>query len=86
MLADLVLTVIVVCLDNFDEFREVGAVTGIDLCQCNGGAGLAANQCSQARLALDNAVWDTHFAAQSWQEQDNLNEGKQKNAQILVQC
>lgn len=31
------------------------------------------HQSAQSSLALDDAVWDTHLAAQSWQEDDELN-------------
>lgn len=32
------------------------------------------HQSAQSSFALDDAVWDAHLAAQSWQEDDELEE------------
>lgn len=72
---DLVLALVVVHLDGVHDLREVGAVGDVHLRQGDGRAGLAADQQSQARLALDDAVWHAHFAAQGGQEEDNLGRG-----------
>lgn len=71
---DLVVTFIVVGLDGFDKLGQVCAVSVLDVLQSDGGAGLAVDEASQARLALDDAVWDSHLAAQGWQEQDQLKD------------
>lgn len=73
MFTDLITSIIEVCLDDFDEFRQVGPIGGFDLCECNGRACLATDQCTQTCFALHNAVWNAHFAAQGWQKEDNFN-------------
>lgn len=42
------------------------------LCEGNWSACLSVHQSAQSGLALDDAVWDTHLAAKSWQENDEL--------------
>ena len=42
--------------------------------QSNAGASLAMNQATQTSLALDDAIGDSHLAAQSRQEQNDLRE------------
>lgn len=76
--ADFVVAFIVVGLDGFDELGQVGAVSVLDVLQSDGGAGLAVDEASQARLALDDAVWDSHLAAQGGQEQNQLKRRKKK--------
>lgn len=44
----------------------------VDLCEGNRRARLSVHQPAQSGLALDDAVWDTHLAAESWQENDEL--------------
>lgn len=44
----------------------------VDLCEGNWRARLSVHQSAQSGLALDDTVWDTHLAAQSWQENDEL--------------
>lgn len=72
MTSDLVAPVVVVGLDGLDELVEVGAVSGVDLGQGEGRAGLAAHQPTQARFALHDAVGDSHLTAESRQEQHQL--------------
>lgn len=70
--ADFVVAFIVVGLDGLDKLGQVCAISILDVLQSDGGAGLAVDETSQARLALDDAVWDSHLAAQGWQEQNQL--------------
>ena len=37
------------------------------------GGGLPSADSAETRLVLDNAVWDSHLSAQSWQEHNQLN-------------
>lgn len=73
MTTDFVRSVIVVNLNGINDLGEVDTVSGIDLAQGNGGAGLAADKQSQTGFALDDAIWDSHFAAQGRQEENDLN-------------
>lgn len=73
---DFVVAFVVVGLDGLDDLSEVGAVRVVNVLQCDDCAGLAVYQLSQARLALDDAVWNAHFTAQCWEEEDQLEEIK----------
>lgn len=75
---DLVLALVVVHLDGVHNLGEVGAIGRVDLRQSDGRAGLATDEQSEARLALDDAVWDAHFAAQRRQEENDLNKKKRE--------
>lgn len=44
----------------------------VDLCEGNRRARLSVHQPAQSGLALDDTVWDTHLAAESWQENNEL--------------
>lgn len=44
----------------------------VDLCEGNWCARLSVHQPAQSGFALDDAVWDTHLAAESWQENNEL--------------
>lgn len=70
--ADLIGTVVVVSFDGLHQLGEIGTIRVVDLGQGNSGACLAVHQSSETSLALDDAVWDAHFAAQGWQKEDNL--------------
>lgn len=73
VLSHLVVTLVEVGLADLDNLAQRSLVLSVDGCQSHAGEGLAANNLSQAGLTLDNAVWDTHLFAQSWQVDDNLN-------------
>lgn len=72
--SDFIASVIVIGLDGFNEFIEARTVTGINLCQCNCGAGLATNEESKTRFAFYDTVWYTHFSAKSWEVQHQLQQ------------
>ena len=63
----------VVGLDSRDQGSELGLVLGTGLGESESGGGLLVDDCSETGLALDNAVWDTHLAAESGQPDDNLD-------------
>jgi hypothetical protein len=69
-LADLVL---VVGLDGRHELGELGLVLRLDLTECENSRGLATDDGAETGLALDNDVRDTHLAAESGQEDDELD-------------
>lgn len=70
---DLVRSLVVVHLDGINDLGEVHTVTGVHLAEGDGRAGLAADEQSQAGFALDDAIWDSHFAAQGGQEEDHFD-------------
>lgn len=73
VLSHLVVTLVEVGLADLDNLAQRSLVLSVDGCQSHAGECLAANNLSQAGLTLDNAVWDAHLFAQSWQVDDNLN-------------
>lgn len=71
--ADLIGTLVVVGVDGLNQLAQGGAVLGVDVGQSDAGAVLQADETTKSGLALDNAVWDAHTAAQSWQKENDLN-------------
>jgi hypothetical protein len=69
----LLVLVCVTLLDGGDEFGKLGLVLGADLGESEDGSGLLVDDCPKTSLALDDGVWDTHLAAESWQENDQLD-------------
>lgn len=63
----------VVSVDGGDEGGETRLVLITDLGEGNGGGGLLVDEGTETRLALDNAVGDTHLAAESRKPEDELN-------------
>lgn len=45
-----------------------------NVCECQARASLAVHKGAQTGLALHDAVWDAHFAAESGQEQHQLEQ------------
>jgi len=76
VLPDLFSPLVEIGLDGFNKFVQAGAILGIDIGDGNAGSGLAANNPSKASLVLDNAVGDTHLAAQGGEEQHQLKKTK----------
>lgn len=72
VLAELLVALVEVVLDRLGQLVQRDAVVTLNVGQSDAGAGLATDQQSQASLALDDDVWDSHLAAQSGQVQDQL--------------
>lgn len=72
VLTQLLVTLIEVILDGLDQLVQCDAVVALNVGQGDAGAGLATHQLSQATLALDNAIWDSHLTAQGRQEEHQL--------------
>lgn len=60
-----------------DFLETVHVYLRVCLCEGNWSARLSVHQSAQSGLALHDAVWDAHLAAQSWQEDNELE--KQEN-------
>ena len=73
LLPGLVEFVIEVGLDGLAKGGELGLVLGTDFRKSQGSGGLLVDETSEASLTLDNAIRDTHLAAQSWQPDNQLN-------------
>jgi len=71
--AGLLVLVGVALLDGREELGELGLVLGADLSQGQNGGGLLVDDGTETGLALDNGVGDTHLAAESGQEDNQLN-------------
>lgn len=86
--AGLLVLVSVALLDGREELGELGLVLGADLGQSQNGGGLLVDNGTQTSLALDNGVRDTHLAAESGQEDNQLNGvdvvGDQDEGSLLV--
>lgn len=63
----------VTLLDGGEELGELGLVLSAGLGQGENGGGLLVDDCAETGLALDNGVGDTHLAAESGQEDNQLN-------------
>lgn len=63
----------VTVLDGLDELGELSLVLGADLSDGEDSGGLLVDDRAETSLALDNGVWDTHLAAESWKEDNELN-------------
>jgi hypothetical protein len=69
----LLVLVRVTLLDGGDELGELGVVLRADLGQSNDGGSLLVDDCSETSLALDDGVRNTHLAAESGEEDNQLN-------------
>ena len=65
---------------------ELSSCANLRVCLCEGdwSASLSVHQSAQSSLALDDAVWDAHLAAQSWQEDDELEKAGEAQDKCLV--
>lgn len=57
----------------------------VNLCEGDWSACLPVHQSAQSSLALDDAVWDTHLAAKSWQENDQLENRRDNTRKFVFQ-
>ena len=71
--AGLLVLVGVTLLDGGEELGELSLVLGADLGQGQNGGGLLVDNCTETGLTLDNGVRDTHLAAESGKEDNQLN-------------
>lgn len=69
----LVVLLEVTVVDGGDELLELVLVLGADLGQSEDGGSLLVDDGTETGLALDDGVRDTHLAAESGQEDDELN-------------
>jgi len=63
----------VALLDGREELGELGLVLSADLGQGQNGGGLLVDDGAETGLTLDDGVGDTHLAAESGQEDNQLN-------------
>ena len=86
--AGLLVLVGVALLDGREELGELGLVLGAGLGQGQDGRGLLVDDGTETGLALDDGVRDTHLAAESGQEDNQLNGvdvvGDQDKGSLLV--
>jgi hypothetical protein len=71
--AVLLVLLVVGLLDSGGELGELRLVLGADLGDGEDGSGLLVNDGSETGLALDDAVGNTHLAAKSGKEDNQLN-------------
>lgn len=69
----LIISVIVVGLDSLHQLCKGTLILRVNLGESNTGTSFPVHQSPQPGLALDDAVWHSHLAAQSWQEDHQLN-------------
>ena len=63
----------VVDLDGRDELGELSLVLRLDFTESENGSSLATDDGTETSLALDDSVRDTHLAAESGEEDDELD-------------
>lgn len=63
----------VVDLDGRDELGELSLVLRLDFTESENGSSLATDDGTETSLALDDSVGDTHLAAESGEEDDELD-------------
>jgi hypothetical protein len=63
----------VTLLNGLKQLRQLSLVLGSNLSQSNDSGSLLVNERAESGLALDDGIRDTHLAAESWQEDDQLN-------------
>jgi len=73
VLSDLLSPLVVVGSDGLDDLGESVAVFSVDVRQGDGRASLQADEATETGLALDDAVWDAHSAAESGEEDNDLD-------------
>jgi len=72
VLPDLLGSLVVVGLHGLDDFGELLLVLVLDINEGDGSALLSADELSESGLTLDNAVWNVHLSAESWQVDDDF--------------
>jgi hypothetical protein len=84
----LLVLVRVAFLDRRDELGKLGLVIGADLGQSQDSSSLLVYDGTQAGLALDDGVWNTHLAAEGWEEDNKLDRvnivGDEDEGSLLV--
>lgn len=73
MALGLLVLVGVTLLDGLDQLGKLRLVLGADLSDGEDSGGLLVDDRAETGLALDDGVWDTHLAAESWKEDNQLN-------------
>lgn len=73
MAAGLLVLVGVALLDGGQELGELSLVLSAGLSESQDSGGLLVDDCAETGLALDDGVRDTHLAAESGQEHNQLN-------------
>merc|ERR1719385_15650 len=73
VLLDLISPLVVVDLDSLNQLVQLTVVLLVHVNDGHARGGLAVSNASQPGLVLDDAVWDTHLAAQGGKEQHHLN-------------
>jgi len=71
--ADLISAVVEVRLDGLDQLGESGAISGFDVSDGQTGASLPASDAAETSLVLDDAIRDSHLAAQGGEEENELD-------------
>lgn len=69
----LLVLVRVALLDGLDKLGKLGLVLRSDLSDGKDSSSLLVDDSAETSLALDYSVWDTHLAAKSWKEDNQLN-------------
>jgi len=64
---------IVVSPDGFNNFSQVLLVFVVDFVEGNSGALFSADELSKSGFTFDDAVWNVHFSAQSWQVDNDFD-------------
>jgi hypothetical protein len=73
VLPDFLSSFIVVSPDGLDDLTQVLLVLVVDFGKANGGALFSSDELSESGFAFDNAVWDVHLSAQSWEVDDDFD-------------
>lgn len=69
----LLVLVSVALLDRRHKLAQLRLVIRLNLSQRQDSRSLLVNYSPETRLALDDGVWDTHLAAESWEEDNELD-------------
>jgi len=73
VLSDLLSSLVVVGLNGLNNLVEGASVTGLNLGDGHASGGLPSGNSAESSLVLDNAVGDSHLAAQGRQEENKLD-------------
>jgi hypothetical protein len=60
-------------LDGRDKGGKLSLVLSTDLSEGEDGSSLLVDDSSESGLALHDSIWNTHLAAESWEEDNQLN-------------
>jgi len=69
---DFVVSFVEVCLDGFKDLGELAAVSAFNRSEGDTGASFSSNESSQTSFSFDNAIWNSHFTTQCWDEKNQL--------------